>query len=87
MNNSLAFAQMPWGKSNPDGQNYDQAMSKLMFANKFDLKLYTKAINSFLHGAAVNAPTKTKPLGLYSNFVIKPNDINPSIKHFYPLIR
>jgi|GEM_PF-137281 len=83
---TLGWAEMPWGKNNAAGKAYEQAMSKLLFANKFDPKLYKQAVDNFKAGAAVNTPTLTKPQGLYNGFRVVPNDNTPSIMNFFPLI-
>lgn len=87
MNESLPYGEMPYGKANAAGQAYSKAMTSMMYSNTFDANQYNTAINNFLPGSAVNAPTSTRPNGLYSNFVIKPNDTNPTIKRFFPLVR
>jgi len=87
MNESLPYAEMPWGKDNKAGEAYSKAMTGLMYGNSFNANQYNSAVNNFIQGAAVNAPTSTRPNGLYSNFAVKPNDTNPAIKRFFPLIR
>ncbi len=87
MNESLPYADMPWGKENKAGEAYSKAMNGLMYGNSFNANQYNSAVNNFIPGAAVNAPTNTRPNGLYSNFTVKPNDTNPAIKRFFPLIR
>jgi len=65
MNEGLPYGEMPWGKENKSGEAYSKAMNGLMYGNSFNSNQYNSAVNNFLPGAAVNAPTYTRPNGLY----------------------
>lgn len=78
---NLGYATMGFGNSTRVGQVYDKAMTGLLFSKKFNFNLYNTAIQNFKSGSIENIN------GLYDDFKIIPNDNNPAIKSFFPLVK
>lgn len=81
---SLGYGSSGFGNFTKEGQTYEGAMSNLLFSDKFNSSLYNTAINNFKAGSIGNNGSVG---AIYRNFMIKPNDTNPIIKRFFPLVR
>lgn len=87
-NQGKPFSMMPWGNRTQVGDTYDNAMNSLIWAPAFNYSQYSTAVNNFKAGSSANVSKTGIPgQGLYRNFTINSNLINPLIKNFYPLVR
>jgi len=78
---SLGYPTLSFGNFTSAGMLYEKSMKTLLYSNKsFNIKEYRIAIENFKAGASVNES------GLYNNSLVIPNENNPVIKFFFPLI-
>jgi hypothetical protein len=78
---NLGYPVAAFGNFTKAGKKYDESMNKLLRAKTLDPDLYNAALQNFKEGSFDNAS------GLYKNFKIFPNENNPAIKSFFPLIK
>ncbi len=82
---TLGYGISNFGSMNTKvGSAYDNAMTALMYGNSFNQSLYNQAVRSFKLGSIANNGDSQ---GVYNKFIVKPNDTNPVIKKFFPLVR
>jgi len=71
----------PFGNNTTAGNNYNMAMSGLLYAPSFNQTLYNSAGNNFLKGSVANSK------GTYTGKTFNSNYSNPLISKFFPLIK
>jgi RHS repeat-associated protein len=81
---NLGYGIDSFGTFTKEGQTYEKSMSSMVFANGFNQSVYNSAVDSFKGGSVANNGSGGQ---IYRNFSVIPNQTNPVIKRFFPLLR
>ena len=81
---NLGYGTDSFGNFSDQGKLYEKSMQNLMYSNAFNQKDYNSAVSNFKVGSVANNGTGGQ---IYGNFPLIPNQLNPAIRRFFPLLR